>query len=166
MDYQTCYRTLGIKPGSTLKQVHRAYKRLALKHHPDRAPDDPASHDVFIRVTEAYATLRGAFRLNQSSRRGGHCRRCGLLAELLVGLDGGRYCSDCLLGKRRRFLPMPTFTQIRCLAVIVLQGASLYFALSSFWAHDWRHAALAMVLGAVAMLTLSFHLWSADTIER
>ena len=30
------YTTLGVKRGATLRQVRRAYRKLAMKHHPDR----------------------------------------------------------------------------------------------------------------------------------
>jgi len=166
MDYDSCYRTLGIRPGATLRQIHRAYKRLALKHHPDLAPNDPASHDAFIRVTQAYTTLRNAFHVKRRSQRAGHCRRCGVMGELFRGLDGGRYCAECLLGRRRKLLPMPRAQTISCLAAICLQGTALYFAAASFWHRDWHDAAAAMFLSMAALLAMSLNFWSADTIER
>jgi hypothetical protein len=166
VDYETCYRTLGIAPGSTLRQVHRAYKRLALKHHPDRAPDNPSSHETFLRVTEAYATLKGSLQSAPRGRAIHPCRKCGVMGELLKGLDGGSYCAACLLGRRRRFLPLPRVETIRCLAVIAFQGAALYFAISSFVVNDWHHAAAAGGLAFLALCLLAYDLFSADLIER
>ena len=166
MDLPTCYRTLGIESGATLRQVHRAYKRLALKHHPDRAPDNPASHKVFIRVTEAYATLKNGFQLSRSSKRGGHCPRCGRLEELFKALNGDRCCVDCLLNRRRRFLPLPRIETLRCIAVMVMQAMSLYCIFAAFSNHAWKYGALALGLSIGALVILAYNVWRADTIER
>jgi len=143
---------------------------MALKHHPDKAPDDPESHSVFIRVTEAYSILKNAHYASRSSphkiRRFRSCPRCGRHGELLRGLDGGRYCVECLLGKRRKFLPLPTIEIIRCVGVIALQSAALACLIRACVHGDRRlfGAAAASCLGG--MVLLAFHVWSADVIER
>ena len=42
---------LGIERDATDKQVKQAYRRLALKHHPDKHPNDP---DAATRFTQVY----------------------------------------------------------------------------------------------------------------
>ena len=59
MDY---YRTLGIGKTSTQDDIKRAYKKLAMQHHPDR-PDGNA--EEFKRVTEAYETLKDPVKRKQ-----------------------------------------------------------------------------------------------------
>jgi len=50
MDY---YQTLGVNRGASADEIKRAYRGLAMKHHPDRGGDA----NVFKQVQEAYATL-------------------------------------------------------------------------------------------------------------
>jgi hypothetical protein len=170
VDYETCYEILGIEPGATLRQIHAAYKKLALKHHPDRAPDDPRSHRVFIRVTEAYSILKSAHRAGRSSSRAirptRSCPRCHRFAELFKSLDGGRYCAECLLGRRRKFLPLPIMEVIRCVGVMVLQTAALGFLVTACIGGDRRYFGAAAASCIAAMGLMAYHVWSADVIEQ
>ncbi|KAK9057446.1 hypothetical protein SSX86_022281 [Deinandra increscens subsp. villosa] len=56
---ETLYDLLGISQGGTLCEIKQAYKRMALKYHPDVSPADHAGEYTarFIRVREAYETL-------------------------------------------------------------------------------------------------------------
>ena len=51
------YNVLGISPTASLKEVKGAYKRLALKHHPDKNPGDARAEELFKLVNSAYQTL-------------------------------------------------------------------------------------------------------------
>lgn len=51
------YKTLGVEPQASLRQIKAAYRRLAFEHHPDRNRDRPASAETMKRVNEAYAVL-------------------------------------------------------------------------------------------------------------
>ncbi|THC90723.1 hypothetical protein EYZ11_009811 [Aspergillus tanneri] len=57
-----CYEILGIATDATLKDINSAYKRLALKHHPDKARGNEASSDEFRKIQEAVEILRDPFR--------------------------------------------------------------------------------------------------------
>jgi hypothetical protein len=54
------FAVLGIPPSSGTGQVRAAFRRLALRHHPDRNPDDPEAAERFKQILGAYrAALRG-----------------------------------------------------------------------------------------------------------
>jgi molecular chaperone DnaJ len=51
------YETLEVDRSATDSDLKKAYRRLALKYHPDRNPGDKASEDKFKEINEAYACL-------------------------------------------------------------------------------------------------------------
>jgi curved DNA-binding protein CbpA len=51
------YQILGIEFEATIMDIKKAYRKLALKFHPDRNKDANAA-EMFIKVTEAYEVLR------------------------------------------------------------------------------------------------------------
>ena len=59
------YATLGVARGATDDEIKRAYRKLALKHHPDKlrgtsGPEKEASDALFKRVSFAYSVLSDA----------------------------------------------------------------------------------------------------------
>lgn len=55
---QEDFQILGIRPGSDMDAVKAAYRKEALRWHPDQNQDDPLASDKFIKVTEAYENLK------------------------------------------------------------------------------------------------------------
>lgn len=51
------YEILGIQPTATSGQIKVAYRRLALKYHPDKNPLDALAEKKFIEIAQAYDTL-------------------------------------------------------------------------------------------------------------
>ena len=51
------YEVLGVEREADEKEIKKAYRRLAMKYHPDRNSDDPAAEDKFKEATEAYEVL-------------------------------------------------------------------------------------------------------------
>jgi len=54
------YEVLGIGRDSTDQQIKSAYRKLALKYHPDRNPGDHTAEERFKEAAEAYAVLADA----------------------------------------------------------------------------------------------------------
>lgn len=51
------YRVLGLTSDASGDAIKRAYRKLAMEHHPDKNPGDQASEETFKRVSEAYGIL-------------------------------------------------------------------------------------------------------------
>jgi molecular chaperone DnaJ len=51
------YEVLGVARTATEVEIKSAYRKLALKHHPDRNPGDKAAEEKFKEAAEAYAVL-------------------------------------------------------------------------------------------------------------
>jgi molecular chaperone DnaJ len=51
------YQVLGVQKGSSREDIKKAYRQLAIKHHPDRNPDSKEAEERFKEATEAYEVL-------------------------------------------------------------------------------------------------------------
>ena len=54
------YEILGVERSADEREIKKAYKRLAMKYHPDRNPDNPESEEKFKEAKEAYEILSDA----------------------------------------------------------------------------------------------------------
>ncbi|MBI5040694.1 MAG: molecular chaperone DnaJ, partial [Gammaproteobacteria bacterium] len=54
------YETLGVNRDASEEEIKKAYRKLAMKHHPDRNPDSKDSEDKFKEAKEAYEMLSDA----------------------------------------------------------------------------------------------------------
>ncbi len=57
MSKRDYYEVLGVAKGATADELKKAYRRLAMKHHPDRNPDDSEAEAKFKEAKEAYEVL-------------------------------------------------------------------------------------------------------------
>ena len=51
------YEVLGLQKGASEDEIKKAYRKLAVKYHPDRNPDDKEAAEKFREATEAYEIL-------------------------------------------------------------------------------------------------------------
>jgi len=57
MEYKDYYKILGVDRKASEDEIKRAYRKLALKYHPDRNPDNKQAEDKFKEINEAYQVL-------------------------------------------------------------------------------------------------------------
>ncbi|XP_073502888.1 dnaJ homolog subfamily C member 10 [Phyllobates terribilis] len=52
------YGLLGTSRASSTREIRQAFKKLALKLHPDKNQNDPSAHDKFLKINRAYEVLK------------------------------------------------------------------------------------------------------------
>lgn len=70
MAKQDYYEILGVKRDAPLEEIKAAYRKLALKYHPDRNPGDKQSEDKFKDVAAAYEVLSDSNKRQQYDQFG------------------------------------------------------------------------------------------------
>jgi molecular chaperone DnaJ len=80
------YTILGVGKDANLTAIKKAYRRLAIRCHPDRCPDDPSAKSRFIEISEAYEVLSDPEKREKFDRFGSDIFRKGGGTE-----DSGTY---------------------------------------------------------------------------
>ncbi len=60
MSKRDYYEVLGVSRDVNEADLKKAYRRLAMKYHPDRNSDDPQAEEKFKEASEAYEVLSAA----------------------------------------------------------------------------------------------------------
>ena len=57
MEFKDYYKILGVEKSATKEDISKAFRKLALKYHPDKNPNDKAAEEKFKEITEAHEVL-------------------------------------------------------------------------------------------------------------
>src|SRR5436309_14735378 len=80
------YTVLGVNRDASEEDIKKAYRKLAMKHHPDRNPDDKGSEEYFYEAKAAYEILSDAKKRAAYDQLG----HAGADASAGVGAAGAR----------------------------------------------------------------------------
>ena len=94
------YEVLGVARTANADEIKRAYKKMAIKYHPDRNPGDKEAEEKFKQAAEAYDVLRdpdkrarydqfGAAGVNGAGGFGGFGGGQGMNMEDIFSMAGG-----------------------------------------------------------------------------
>ncbi|MCC5928674.1 MAG: molecular chaperone DnaJ [Cyclobacteriaceae bacterium] len=81
------YDILGVNRSATADEIKKAYRKIALKFHPDKNPGDPSAEEKFKEAAEAYEILSNPEKKQQYDRFGHEGMRGG-------GMGGGMSMDD------------------------------------------------------------------------
>jgi len=84
------YEVLGVARDADAEEIKKAYRRLAMKFHPDRNPDDPEADSRFKEATEAYEVLCDAEK-REAYDRFGHAGVDPSMGGMGNGFAGGTF---------------------------------------------------------------------------
>lgn len=85
------YDVLGVNRDATSCQIRQAFRKAAMKSHPDKCPDDTAALARFQRISTAYQIL-----CDESSRESYDCDRDGSGSSPALSLEGFDELVSCL----------------------------------------------------------------------
>ncbi len=57
MDYRDYYKILGIEKSASAEDIKRAFRKLAIKYHPDKNPNNKTAEEKFKEINEAHEVL-------------------------------------------------------------------------------------------------------------
>jgi curved DNA-binding protein len=83
---RTFYEVLGVEKTASPEEIKRAYRRLAVKHHPDKNPGDKQAEERFKELAQAYAVLS-----DEKKRRAYDRQLEGGVPEGMGGMPGGQW---------------------------------------------------------------------------
>ena len=80
MSKRDFYDILGVAKNASEEEIKKAYRKLAMKHHPDRNPDDRGSEEKFKEAKAAYEILSDP-KKRAAYDQFGHAFRPGITAR-------------------------------------------------------------------------------------
>ena len=90
MSKRDYYEVLGVDRAAAAQEIKKAYRRIAMKYHPDRNPDDQDADAKFKEATEAYDVLMNAEKRSAYDQFG----HAGVDQNMGGGFQGGASFSD------------------------------------------------------------------------
>lgn len=91
-DFKDYYSILGVERGASESDIKKAFRKLALKYHPDRNPDDKQAESRFKEISEAYEVLSDPEKRQKYDQFGRYWQQAG--ANTRSSYPGGGFGTD------------------------------------------------------------------------
>ena len=69
-DKRDYYEVLGLQKGASDNDIKKAFRKMAMKYHPDKNPGDKVAEEKFKEINEAYAVLSDPEKIEKYDRFG------------------------------------------------------------------------------------------------
>jgi len=89
-DYKDYYSVLGVSKSATSEEIKKAFRKLAVKYHPDRNPDNKAAEEKFKEISEAYEVLGDAEKRKKYDQFGRYWQQAGQGVKSPWGSQGAK----------------------------------------------------------------------------
>ena len=90
MSKRDYYDVLGVSKNADVKEIKKAYRKLAIKYHPDKNPGDKAAEEKFKEAAEAYDALSNPEKKQRYDQFG----HAGMGGAASGGFGGGMNMDD------------------------------------------------------------------------
>src|SRR5690606_36687548 len=75
MDYKDYYKILGVSKSASQEEIKKKYRKLAVKYHQDKNPDDKQAESKFKELSEAYEVLKDPEKRKKYDHLGANCKQ-------------------------------------------------------------------------------------------
>jgi curved DNA-binding protein len=76
-DYKDYYAVLGVSKTASAEEIKKAFRKLAVKYHPDRNPNDKSAEERFKEISEAYEVLSDSEKRQKYDQFGQYWQQAG-----------------------------------------------------------------------------------------
>jgi curved DNA-binding protein len=94
-DFKDYYAILGVSKSASADEIKKAFRKLAVKYHPDRNPGDKKAEDRFKEISEAYEVLSDTDKRKKYDQFGQYWKQAGQTAGWSpnggAGVDFGNF---------------------------------------------------------------------------
>jgi len=88
MEYKDYYKVLGVAKKATQPEIKKQFRKLAIKYHPDKNPDDQKAEQKFKEINEAYEVLGDPEKRKKYDELGANWKQYDQFKN--AGFDNGR----------------------------------------------------------------------------
>ncbi|KAJ2804854.1 hypothetical protein H4R20_002338 [Coemansia guatemalensis] len=154
-DTTELYNLLGVEKCATEAELKRAYRRLALQHHPDRNRGNTGSAEEFVRIQYAYDVLS-----DERMRR--IYNRYGAIGVQMAGRVGSEVLDPLISGMLSMFAYASAASTLLLIAFFALLARRIDHA------HSWPFTVIFMPIWTIDVVLLAVlgFIWVRGTVSR